>query len=272
MPAASCRIMPARSISWCETICASDGRLAQRGHEVARQAHGLGVRPRREAKRSALIALRARTLATRGAVQRRARTCARAGRQAHQVEVDRPATAARRRMAETQVVVMNLLLQLRVHRRAGIAAVAGSMPASAWLGHAQRQDGEQHRPPDGQVDRRSAVNGPLISARPSGFPSARRARRPCPSGGRRSPARRGRRCAARRSPSTVAPLARMSSRAARMSSTSKQTWCWPPLGFFSRKAVIGDVVAIGLDQLDLAVGQVDEADPDALLRQRRTSR
>ena len=41
-------------------------------------------------------------------------------------------------------------------------------------------------------------------------------------------------------PSTVAPLARISSRAARMSGTSKQTWCWPPRGFLARKAWIGE--------------------------------
>ena len=45
--------------------------------------------------------------------------------------------------------------------------------------------------------------------------------------------------------STVAPLATMSSRAASMSGTSKQTWCWPPLGFLARKAVIGLFSSIG---------------------------
>ena len=43
-------------------------------------------------------------------------------------------------MAETQVVVMNFLLQLRVDRRAGVAAVVRQ--ARLGVADAQRQDGE----------------------------------------------------------------------------------------------------------------------------------
>src|SRR5207302_5452764 len=45
-----------------------------------------------------------------------------------------------------------LLLELRIDRRAGIGAVVGQARVGA-TGHAKRQYGEQHGPPDGQVDR-----------------------------------------------------------------------------------------------------------------------
>ena len=40
-------------------------------------------------------------------------------------------------------------------------------------------------------------------------------------------------------PSTRAPFATISSRAAIMSSTSKQIWCWPPAGFASKNRRLG---------------------------------
>ena len=49
-----------------------------------------------------------------------------------------------------------------------------------------------------------------------------------------------------------------------MSGTSKQTWCCPPSGFFSRNFAIGEFVAKRLDQLDLRIGRVDKADAHAL--------
>ena len=71
----------------------------------------------------------------------------------------------------------------------------------------------------------------------------------------------------RGSPSTFAPFASISALAWWMSGTSKQTWCWPPAGFFGEEAVQRAVLAERLDQLYLAVGRVDEADPHALRRQ-----
>src|SRR6476660_1495058 len=45
----------------------------------------------------------------------------------------------------------------------------------------------------------------------------------------------------RGSPSTRAPLASNSDLAAWISGTSKQTWCWPPKGFFSRNFRMGEL-------------------------------
>src|SRR6185437_1062131 len=106
---------------------------------------------------------------------------------------------------------------------------------------AERQDGEQDGPPDGQVDRDRGgdaqhhqwlLSGLVISSTstpPMSFGWTKITGTPC--------------APIRGLPpfSTVAPLAARSSRAASMSSTSKQTWCCPPFGFFSRKARMGDV-------------------------------
>src|SRR3990167_4958716 len=131
-----------------------------------------------------------------------------------------------------------LLLELGVHRRAGIAAVALVYAGFGVADRAQRQDGEQHRPPDGQEDRDAGgdahqcgsfgVSISSTSTPPMFFGWTKITGTPC------APMR------GLPSLSTVAPLACMSSRAAMMSGTSKQTWCCPPLGFLARKAWIGE--------------------------------
>src|SRR6185312_5080803 len=131
-----------------------------------------------------------------------------------------------------------LLLELGLDGRAGVAALRVDPRLGMGL-RSQRKHSEEDGPPDRQVDRGhgkrathqcaslgvsiSSTSTPPMSlgwTKITGTPWA-----PI----RGSPV-----------PSTVAPLARMSSRAARMSGTSKQTWCCPPLGFFSRNAAIGE--------------------------------
>src|SRR6202007_2125210 len=97
--------------------------------------------------------------------------------------------------------------------------------------HADRQDGEEHRPPDGQVE--GDVGGDAHQCAPLGVSISSTRTPPMFFGWTKIT---GTPCAPIRglpSFSTVAPLAIMSS-------TSKQTWCWPPFGFFSRKPRTGD--------------------------------
>src|SRR5436190_5859302 len=114
-----------------------------------------------------------------------------------------------------------LLLELRVHRRARVPAVAPVDPRLVMALHAQRQHGEQHRPPDGQEDRdrrdrahQWAPFGVSISSTrtPPMFLGWTKITGTLWAPMRGTPLF-----------STVAPLATMSSRAAMMSGTSKQT-------------------------------------------------
>ena len=61
-------------------------------------------------------------------------------------------------MADTQVVVMNFRFQIGIYRRGTIAATRHVDIFLRIAAHAYGQDGEERRPPNGQIDRDAAAD------------------------------------------------------------------------------------------------------------------
>src|SRR5580700_3655651 len=114
-----------------------------------------------------------------------------------------------------------LALEVRVDRRGRIAAAGHLDPLLRVAANAQRQDGEQGGPPDGQIDGDAGLEVHTCAAA-VGSAISSISTPPISLGWRKITGTPWAPMRGSPVPSTVAPLARMSSRAAMMSGTSKQ--------------------------------------------------